>query len=377
MHEAGVAADDRLDRDQARQVFRRSLAMLGGHRAQLIAAASLMVLWTLTTLAGPLLIRYGIDQGIVEADRNALRNAAIGYAVIVVVGYLAFRAQVLAVAKIGEQFLYELRLRAFAHLQRLSMSFYDREKAGVLVSRLTSDIDAVAELLQMGLLMLVTNSLLLVLAVVVLGLVSWQLLLVCLLALPGVVVCQPQVPAGLQRALPRGPGSHRLDAGPAPGGHLRCAGRAGARGRGPGDGAVRRGQRKAVPGPPRLGLGAGLVPQRDRAVLPRHDGGRRAGRRSDGGGGGRHHRNGRVLHPDPVQPVRAGPAAEPALQHAPVGRGRSAQGVRPAGRGGRTRRAARSRRPPGQRRSGAGRRALRLRRWPHRGGRRGPGDPRG
>ena len=72
MHEAGVAADDRLDRDEARQVFRRSLAMLGGHRAQLIAAASLMVLWTLTTLAGPLLIRYGIDQGITEADRGAL-----------------------------------------------------------------------------------------------------------------------------------------------------------------------------------------------------------------------------------------------------------------------------------------------------------------
>ena len=188
MHEAGVAADDRLDRDQARQVFRRSLAMLGGHRTQLIVAVSLMVLWTLTTLAGPLLIRYGIDQGIVEADRDALRNAAIGYAVVMVVGYLAFRAQVLAVARIGEQFLYELRIRAFAHLQRLSMSFYDREKAGVLVSRLTSDIDAVAELLQMGLLMLVTNSLLLVLAIVVLALVSWQLLLVCLLALPGVIV---------------------------------------------------------------------------------------------------------------------------------------------------------------------------------------------
>ena len=101
---------------------------------------------------------------------------------------MAFRAQVLAVARIGERFLYDLRLRAFAHLQRLSMSFYDREKAGVLVSRLTSDIDAVAELLQMGLLMLVTNSLLLVLAVVVLAVVSWQLLLVCLLALPGVIV---------------------------------------------------------------------------------------------------------------------------------------------------------------------------------------------
>ena len=68
------------------------------------------------------------------------------------------------------------------------MPFYDREKAGVIVSRMTSDVDSMAELVQMGLLMFVSNSLLLVFSVVVLGLVSWKLLLVCLVMLPFVIL---------------------------------------------------------------------------------------------------------------------------------------------------------------------------------------------
>jgi ATP-binding cassette subfamily B protein len=76
----------------------------------------------------------------------------------------------------------------FAHLMRLSMPFYDREKAGVVVSRMTSDIDSLAELVQMGLAMFVANGLLLVISVVVLASVSWQLLLVVLIAMPPVVL---------------------------------------------------------------------------------------------------------------------------------------------------------------------------------------------
>ena len=76
----------------------------------------------------------------------------------------------------------------FDHLQRLSMPFYDREKAGVIVSRMTSDVDSLPELVQMGLLMFVSNGLLLVVSVVVLALVSWQLLLLCLICVPFVVL---------------------------------------------------------------------------------------------------------------------------------------------------------------------------------------------
>jgi ATP-binding cassette subfamily B protein len=76
----------------------------------------------------------------------------------------------------------------FGHLLRQSMSFYDREKAGVLVSRLTSDVDLMSELVQFGLLQFVSASLLLVFTLVLLLLMSVPLTLVCLVALPVVVV---------------------------------------------------------------------------------------------------------------------------------------------------------------------------------------------
>jgi ATP-binding cassette subfamily B protein len=76
----------------------------------------------------------------------------------------------------------------FDHLLKLSMPFYDREKAGVVVSRMTSDVDSLQELIQQGLLQMLASMLLIVGSVIVLGIVCWQLLLVCLIPVPFVVL---------------------------------------------------------------------------------------------------------------------------------------------------------------------------------------------
>ena len=185
---AGVTDDDRLDREEARVVLRRALAMLRPYRRQTSVAILLMVMWTACVLAGPLLVRYGIDQGISQGDTRALDGAVVAYVVVAVVTYFVYRRLIVDVALAGEGFLRDLRVRVFDHLQALSMPFYDREKAGILVSRMTSDVDSLAELVQMGLVMFLMNGLLLVLSIIVLGIVSWQLLLVCLVAVPLVVV---------------------------------------------------------------------------------------------------------------------------------------------------------------------------------------------
>lgn len=188
IREVGVDAEDRLDAEAARRVLRRAAPMLRPYRRRVLAGVALLVLWTLTTLAGPLLVRYGIDQGITPGDAAALNAAVVGYVVVAAVAYLVYRSQVRVISQVGESFLRDLRLRVFDKLQRLSMPFYDREKAGVVVSRMTSDIDSMAELVQMGLLQFVTNVLLLVFSIVVLVAVSWPLALVCLVALPFVVL---------------------------------------------------------------------------------------------------------------------------------------------------------------------------------------------
>jgi ATP-binding cassette, subfamily B, bacterial len=186
--EVGTAEEDQLDAESARRVLRRAARMLRPYRRQVVVASVLLVLWTGLVLAGPFLVRYGIDQGLAESDAGALNLAIWLYIAAAVLGYVVFRRQVWLVSVVGESFLRDLRNRVFAHLMRLSMPFYDREQAGVVVSRMTSDVESLQELVQFGLLMLVTNALLLVFSFIALAFVSWQLLLVCLVAVPPVVL---------------------------------------------------------------------------------------------------------------------------------------------------------------------------------------------
>lgn len=184
---SGADPVDRLDRRQAGRVLGRAAQMLGPYRREVVGASALVVVSTAAVLAGPLLLRYGIDHGIRPGDGQVLDRAVVAYAAVAVVAYLAARMQVLLVSRAGEGFLRDLRVRVFDHLLRLSMPFYDREKAGVVVSRMTSDVDSLQELVQMGLIQLVSSCLLIVGSLVVLAAVSPTLLAMCLVPLPVVV----------------------------------------------------------------------------------------------------------------------------------------------------------------------------------------------
>jgi ATP-binding cassette, subfamily B, bacterial len=186
--QGGVSDEDRLDRREAGRVLRRTAGMLRPQRRRVAAALGMVVLWTGTVLAGPYLVKFGIDKGITERDAGNLDLAVAGYVVVAILAYVTYRIQITLISLVGEDFLRSLRIRVFEHLQRLSMPFYDRSKAGVLVSRMTSDVDSLSELVQMGLTMFVSNALLLGVSLIVLTIVSWQLMLVCAIALPPVIL---------------------------------------------------------------------------------------------------------------------------------------------------------------------------------------------
>ena len=185
---AATSDEDRLDRVQTLRTLRRTYDMATPQRRTLHAALGLVLLSTLVTLAGPTLLRYAIDHGIKEGDGRVL-NWLIGvYLVVTAFGYVVGRMQYLAVNRAGEGFLRTLRLTVFERLQRQSMAFFDREKAGVLVSRMTNDIESMGELIQFGLLQFVSAFLLLVLATILLFVMSWQLALVAMVVLPMLVL---------------------------------------------------------------------------------------------------------------------------------------------------------------------------------------------
>jgi ATP-binding cassette subfamily B protein len=179
-----VSEEDRLDREQTKQVLRRTARLAVPFRRPALLALVFIALSTSSAVLGPLLLRYGIDHGIDGKDPAAL-NVAIGsYVVVAIVAYLGSRQQYIHVNIAGEGFLRALRLRLFAHIQRQSLAFFDRNKAGVLVSRMTADIESMSELVQWGLLQFVSAALLVTFASVVLLIMSWQLTLLALLVFP-------------------------------------------------------------------------------------------------------------------------------------------------------------------------------------------------
>ncbi|HKP62561.1 MAG TPA: ABC transporter ATP-binding protein [Polyangiales bacterium] len=168
-------------------LLRRLIGMLGKQRLQVVWALSLISVWTAANLAGPYAIKIAIDRGIGQRNVTALNAAIAAYVAISVTVYLVHRAQIRALNRLGEGLLRSLRVDVFAHLLRLPLPFYERNKAGVLISRITSDVDSLQELVQTGLLALIGNGLLLLFSSVVLTVVSPWLMLTCLVAVPFVV----------------------------------------------------------------------------------------------------------------------------------------------------------------------------------------------
>jgi ATP-binding cassette subfamily B protein len=189
MRGAAVAEEDKLTRDEARHVIRRAFRMLRPYRWEAVAGIGVILASTAAVLAGPALVRYGIDHGLVARPRDpgALNRAAIAYVVVAVAALVLTRMQVLLITRLGEKFLRDLRIRVFDHIQSMSMAFFDREPTGRLVGRMTSDIDSLQELVQQGLVMFVTNSLLIVFSVIVLVVMSPVLAVICLVSLPLVI----------------------------------------------------------------------------------------------------------------------------------------------------------------------------------------------
>ena len=143
---------------------------LAPHRLGLAMAFLLVLAATLTAQAGPRLMAWGIDRGILaknaagetEPDPTILLYAFVGYLLAIGASVVTSGLRIGYTGRLGQKLMYELRVKVFSHLQRLSLDFYTGERAGRLMTRMTSDIEALANLFQEGLVNLVVQGLTLV-----------------------------------------------------------------------------------------------------------------------------------------------------------------------------------------------------------------------
>nr|WP_245788917.1 ABC transporter ATP-binding protein [Amycolatopsis marina] len=128
----------------------------------LATVVGLVGLNALATLSVPALYRYGVDEGVAAGVESAVLLAAAVGAVVIAVDWFVIAAQTRVTARAGESVLYLLRVRSYAHLQRLGLDYYERELAGKIMTRMTTDVDALSSFLQTGLATAVVSVLTLV-----------------------------------------------------------------------------------------------------------------------------------------------------------------------------------------------------------------------
>ncbi|HET8743496.1 MAG TPA: ABC transporter ATP-binding protein, partial [Gaiella sp.] len=167
---------------------RRRITLLVGlalpYRGRTAASLATLIVFTAVALAPPYLAKLAIDQGISQGNLDRLTVLVVLFLVAALAALVLSSVNTYLTGWVGERMLADLRNRLFRHLERLSMGFYERNRTGVIVSRITNDVEALDQLVTDGVTSLVQNTLLLCGTAVVLFLLDWRLALASLTVLP-------------------------------------------------------------------------------------------------------------------------------------------------------------------------------------------------
>jgi ABC-type multidrug transport system fused ATPase/permease subunit len=148
-----------------------------------LAGVSLLAA-TATALAPPYLAKLAVDDGIRQENFSALTWIVVAFIGAGVASLVTSSAQTYFTGWTGERILADLRNRLFRHLQRLSLGYYERNRAGVIISRLTNDVDALDQLVTDGVTTLVQSTLFLFGTAIILFFLDWRLALATLTVMP-------------------------------------------------------------------------------------------------------------------------------------------------------------------------------------------------
>src|SRR5713101_303700 len=178
------ASNSNEKRTSSGAVLKRLLPYLAPFRLQLSFAFVLVIVTALVQAAGPALIGQAIDFYIVRKDQNGLARDMLLLLGIYIVGLVAQGGQIYLISSIGQRFLSELLAQIFDKVEALSIAYFDKHKAGDLMSRLLNDINTINQLLSQGLTQVIGSVFSLVGIVVAMIVLSIPLALVSFIVLP-------------------------------------------------------------------------------------------------------------------------------------------------------------------------------------------------
>ena len=176
--------DEVLGKAYDARLMRRLLTYLRPHRRAVVVSLAAIVGYSGLQLAQPYLTKVAIDDHIITGNLDGLDGIALAFLVVLVGSFALEYVQTYTMQMMGQRIMFDLRMQIYRHLQRLDLRFYDRNPVGRLMTRVTTDVDALNDLFASGVISVFRDVFTLVGIMLVLLWMDWRLALVAFSVLP-------------------------------------------------------------------------------------------------------------------------------------------------------------------------------------------------
>ena len=187
-HDSDSHDEEVLGKAYDGRLAKRLLRYAGPHRHLIFASLALLMIDGALQLVGPLLTRRVVDVALPAKDAGMVARAALVFASALVAQFACAYGETVITARLGQRIMHDLRTQIFAHLQRLPITFFDRNPVGRLVTRVTSDVESLNELFTSGVVAGLGDVFTLLAISVFMLSVDWRLALVSFAVIPLVVI---------------------------------------------------------------------------------------------------------------------------------------------------------------------------------------------
>jgi ATP-binding cassette subfamily B multidrug efflux pump len=194
---SNIHEEEALGKAYDSRLLKRLMQYMRPYKWRVIFALTLTLAVTPLELAPPKIFQVAVDRYLVPASHQLLEMAAakrglvvisVVYLLVLIFDFLAQYVQIRIMQRVGQQTMYDMRGEIFRHMQRLPMTYYDRNPVGRLVTRVTTDVDALNDLFAAGVVTMINDFFLLAVMVGVLLFLNWRLALAALSVLPLIFV---------------------------------------------------------------------------------------------------------------------------------------------------------------------------------------------
>jgi ATP-binding cassette, subfamily B, multidrug efflux pump len=176
--------DEAVDKSYDSRLLRRLLVYLKPYRWLTVCAVVLLLIGAALALIGPLLTQRALDVAIPARDTGLLGTLAVLFLSALLLEFVVEYGQTLLTTYLGQRVMYDLRMEIFDHLQRLSISYFDRNPVGRLMTRVTSDVETLNELFSSGVVTVFGDVFTLVAIMGMMLYIDWRLALVTFSVIP-------------------------------------------------------------------------------------------------------------------------------------------------------------------------------------------------